>query len=625
MEQACAKQDSVCNLVAVFENSSRSPGAAPGPHSFEDQPHSPEHQLPLSPEPWEAPPAGEALTSEFRPVSRTYLNSLKNKLSSGAWRKSCQPGASPGPETQEPEEKRVVQELLETEQAYVARLHLLDQVFFQELLREASRSKAFPEDVVKLIFSNISSIYRFHAQFFLPELQRRVDDWTATPRIGDVIQKLAPFLKMYSEYVKNFERAAELLATWMDKSQPFQEVVTRIQRSEASGSLTLQHHMLEPVQRIPRYELLLKEYVQKLPAQAPDLEDAQRALDMIFSAAQHSNAAIAEMERLQGLWDVYQRLGLEDDIVDPSNTLLREGPVLKISFRRSDPMERYLVLFNNMLLYCVPRVLQVGAQFQVRTRIDVAGMKVRELTDAEFPHSFLVSGKQRTLELQARSREEMVSWIQPQAEELGLRAPQWVRDKMVTMCMRCQEPFNALTRRRHHCRACGYVVCAKCSDYRAELKYDGNRPNRVCLTCYTFLTGNLLPDSKEDKRRGILEKETSAGPDQSVVCSFLQLMGDKSIRSIPRSWCVIPRDDPLVLYVYAAPQDMKAHTSIPLLGYQVTSGPQGDPRVFQLQQSGQQYTFKAESVELQGRWVRAIKRAASGWTPEGPDEEDMSD
>ena len=41
--------------------------------------------------------------------------------------------------------------------------------------------------------------------------------------------------------------------------------------------------------------------------------------------------------------------------------------------------------------------------------------------------------------------------------ELGLRAPQWVRDKMVTMCMRCQEPFNALTRRRHHCRACGYV------------------------------------------------------------------------------------------------------------------------------------------------------------------------
>lgn len=51
------------------------------------------------------------------------------------------------------------------------------QVFFQELLKEARSSKAFPEDVVRLIFSNISSIYQFHAQFFLPELQRRLDDW----------------------------------------------------------------------------------------------------------------------------------------------------------------------------------------------------------------------------------------------------------------------------------------------------------------------------------------------------------------------------------------------------------------------------------------------------------------
>ncbi|XP_066093663.1 FYVE, RhoGEF and PH domain-containing protein 2 isoform X1 [Saccopteryx bilineata] len=649
------KLTSVSNLVTVFENS-RTPGAAPRAHTLEAERHLPGCRPPSPAGPWEAPSVEEAPGPGPRTVSRRYLSSLKNKLSSGTWRKSCQPRTCPGAGTQEPEEKRVVQELLETEQAYVARLHLLDQVFFQELLEEARRSKAFPEDVVRLIFSNISSIYQFHSQFFLPELQRRLDDWTATPRLGDVIQKLAPFLKMYSEYVKNFERAAELLATWTEKSPPFQEVLTRIQSSEASGSLTLQHHMLEPVQRIPRYELLLKEYVQKLPDQAPDRADAQKALDMIFSAAQHSNAAITEMERLQDLWEVYQRLGLEDDIVDPSNTLLREGPVFKISFRRRDPMERYLFLFNNMLLYCVPRVIQVGSHFQVRTRIDVAGMKVRELADVEFPHSFLVSGKQRTLELQARSQEEMISWMQTcqaaidqiekrnetfkaaaqgpegdaqgqelQCEELGLRAPQWIRDKMVTMCMRCQEPFNALMRRRHHCRACGYVVCARCSDYRAELKYDDNRPNRVCLSCYTFLTGNVLREDKEDKRRGILEKVSAVGSEQSLVCGFLQLSGDKWGKSSSRGWCVIPRDDPLVLYVYAAPQDMRAHTSIPLLGYQVTTGPQGDPRVFQLQQSGQLYTFKAETEELRGRWVRAVERAASGRSPGEPRDGDLSD
>lgn len=44
-----------------------------------------------------------------------------------------------------------------------------------------------------------------------------------------------------------------------------------------------------------------------------------------------------------------------------------------------------------------------------------------------------------------------------QKAELGKRAPRWIRDNEVTMCMKCREPFNAITRRRHHCRACGYV------------------------------------------------------------------------------------------------------------------------------------------------------------------------
>lgn len=40
---------------------------------------------------------------------------------------------------QEPEEKRIVQELLETEKAYVARLHLLDQVRGQNTALSCSK------------------------------------------------------------------------------------------------------------------------------------------------------------------------------------------------------------------------------------------------------------------------------------------------------------------------------------------------------------------------------------------------------------------------------------------------------------------------------------------------------
>ena len=51
--------------------------------------------------------------------------------------------------------------------------------------------------------------------------------------------------------------------------------VLSLQKQEVCGNLTLQHHMLEPVQRIPRYELLLKDYLKKLPEDALDRKDAE--------------------------------------------------------------------------------------------------------------------------------------------------------------------------------------------------------------------------------------------------------------------------------------------------------------------------------------------------------------
>ena len=56
------------------------------------------------------------------------------------------------------------------------------------------------------------------------------------------------------------------------------------------------------------------------------------------------------------------------------------------------------------------------------------------------------------------------------------------------------------------------------------------------------------------------------------MCSFLQLLGDKWGKSSTRGWCVIPRDDPLVLYVYAAPQVMPSPAPPTGLGLLIAGG-----------------------------------------------------
>uniref|UniRef100_A0A3B5B162 FYVE, RhoGEF and PH domain-containing protein 4-like n=1 Tax=Stegastes partitus TaxID=144197 RepID=A0A3B5B162_9TELE len=322
-------------------------------------------------------------------------------------------------ETNEQKLYKIASELLHTEKAYVARLNLLDQVFCAKLMEEANKG-TFPVDVVKNIFSNISSINAFHGQFLLPDLEKRMGEWASTPRIGDILQKLTPFLKMYAEYVKNFDKAMELLKQWIDRSPQFKAIIQEIQSQEVCGCLTLQHHMLEPVQRVPRYEMLLKDYLKKLPQDDPDRRDAEKSLEIIATAATHSNSAIRKSENLKKLMEIYEMLGEEEDIVNPSNEFIKEGHILKLAARNTSAMERYLFLFNNMLLYCVPKFSLGGTKYTVRTRIGIDGMKVLETTNEDYPHTFQVSGKERTLELQASSEQDKADWIKAFQETIEI-------------------------------------------------------------------------------------------------------------------------------------------------------------------------------------------------------------
>ena len=46
--------------------------------------------------------------------------------------------------------------------------------------------------------------------------------------------------------------------------------------------------------------------------------------------------------------------------------------------------------------------------------------------------------------------------------------PFWELNDRHSKCQRCQRSFG-VARRKHHCRACGYVCCNRCTSYRKQL------------------------------------------------------------------------------------------------------------------------------------------------------------
>ncbi|XP_054642453.1 faciogenital dysplasia [Dunckerocampus dactyliophorus] len=548
----------------------------------------------------------------------------------------------------------IAKELLHTEEAYVKRLNLLDQEFCTKLTEAG-----IPQDVITGIFSNISSIYCFHDKFLLPELKTRItDEWNSNPRIGDILQKLAPFMKMYGEYVKNFDRAMDLVNTWTQRSSQFKSVVQNIQKQDVCGNLTLQHHMLEPVQRIPRYELLLKDYLKKLPDDALDRKDAEKALELISTAANHSNAAIKKMEKMHKLLEVYERLGGEEDIVNPANELIKEGHIKKMSAKNGTAQDRYLYLFNNMVLYCVPKLRLMGQKFSVRERIDIAGMEVQENVKQNLPHTFAIIGKQRSLELQARTAEEKEDWIQviratidrhkqnsetfnkafnssfsreddhaPESpspwsntsidsdgERLHERKSSRKKDKEKQTCKGCNESFN-FTKRKHHCKSCGGAICAKCS------KTLDSKTSRMCPECYeaSLSLENLGSGGVEQKKKAAPERQASLTGENCLLSGHMQVQ--EKGKSWTKMWVAVTKAEPLVLYLQSSGQELKGARAIPLPGFEVTvvspsaSDKSEVKHAVRLSHSQQTLLLSAQDAELQAKWVELLSKAARGETP----------
>lgn len=71
------------------------------------------------------------------------------------------------------------------------------------------------------------------------------------------------------------------------------------------------------------------------------------------------------------------------------------------------------------------------------------------------------------------------------APDLGRVPPYWIPDEMTKQCMHCDTKFS-LIKRRHHCRACGLLLCSSCCNEKFHLHYLGTE-GRICKTCLETL------------------------------------------------------------------------------------------------------------------------------------------
>ncbi|XP_007235027.3 FYVE, RhoGEF and PH domain-containing protein 6 [Astyanax mexicanus] len=544
----------------------------------------------------------------------------------------------------------IAMEIMSSEKVFVDVLKLLH-IDFRDAVAKATRASGKPvleERVLNQILYYLPQLYELNKDL-LRELEERVAHWSDHQRLADIFVQKGPYLKMYSTYIREFDRNVALLDEQCRKNPAFATVVRQFETSPRCASLALKHYLLKPVQRIPQYQLLLTDYLKNLPEDSSDYKDTQTALGVVKEVANHANDIMKQGDNFQKLMQVQYSLNGHHEIVQPGRVFLKEGTLMKLSRKVMQP--RMFFLFNDILLYTTP--VQSG-QYKVNSMLSLAGMKVskpsleayqNELNIESVERSFILSASSATerdewLEAIATAIEDYtrkkISFISSRSQEseglsvdgppLGSKAPIWIPDLRTTMCMICTCEFT-LTWRRHHCRACGKVVCQACSSNKYYLEYLKNQLARVCDQCYAKLqqkdkgdqsevcvspsgrsSGSAFSFSRKQKKIPSALKEVSANTENSSMSGYLhRSKGNK--KPWKRLWFVIKNK---VLYTYAASEDVAALESQPLLGFFLREEKSGPAQKLQFKlyhKNTLYYIFRADDIPTAQRWIEAFQEA----------------
>ncbi|KAJ8017047.1 hypothetical protein DPEC_G00013700, partial [Dallia pectoralis] len=181
----------------------------------------------------------------------------------------------------------VLKELIETEKLYVEDLGLIVEGYMASM-----QTKGIPEDMKgkdKIVFGNIHQMYDWHKDYFQGELEKCVAE---PERLAQLFIKHERRLHMYVVYCQNKPKSEHIVSEYIETY--FEEL-----RLQLGHRLQLNDLLIKPVQRIMKYQLLLKDFLKYYTKAGMDTEDLEKAVEVMCFVPKRCNDMM-NVGRLQG-------------------------------------------------------------------------------------------------------------------------------------------------------------------------------------------------------------------------------------------------------------------------------------------------------------------------------------
>jgi len=284
--------------------------------------------------------------------------------------------------------EKILEELLATEEKYVDDLQSVLTGYRDRM--ESSTSLVGQKCPV--IFGNLEDIYQFHSQCLLPELERC---GTNTMDIARTFIEYGQDLnRLYCRYCQNMESAREAVAE-VGENNP---VLLACQK-DLGHQLPLSSYLLKPVQRLTKYQLLLKDLSSSSTNALTGRFELEESLESMLGVIKVVNDSLHQVN-IKGLPEVLHPLGTL--VCQESFAVLTENKSQSQILFRNKQQRRHVLLYENQLIFCKQLQERSGTSYQFKFSLPVANMGM----------SSIVKGEDRKMEL----------WISGQSDIYSLEA-----------------------------------------------------------------------------------------------------------------------------------------------------------------------------------------------------------
>ncbi|XP_060715941.1 guanine nucleotide exchange factor DBS isoform X5 [Tachysurus vachellii] len=327
--------------------------------------------------------------------------------------------------------RHVMNELLETERAYVEELLCVLQGYADEM-DNPSMAHLIPitlHNKKDVLFGNMAEIYHFHNKTFLRELEAYTD---FPELVGRCFLERMTDLQIYEKYCQNKPRSESLWRQCSDCAF-FQECQKKLEHK-----LGLDSYLLKPVQRITKYQLLLKELL-KYSKGCEGSEDLQEALSSILGILKAVNDSmhLIAITGYEGNLNELGRLLMQGSF--SVWTEHKKGHAKVKDLARFKPMQRHLFLHEKALLFCKRREengegYEKAPSYSFKHFINMSVVGITEN----------VKGDSKKFEIWCNSREE-VYIVQAPTAEIKMAWVNEIRKVLTGQLKACREAIQQKT------------------------------------------------------------------------------------------------------------------------------------------------------------------------------------